>query len=258
MGKHRQFVVKGRPDLFIGGEYDPSAYLEPMNRVNGFKLTMTWLEEDYTYEIEKRYNIKLPFFPKREGKNLTHELKLIARHYISYCWACGTGRSKHRPFERAHVLPKSKCKSERYYDGDHNKVLLCKQCHKDSPDTTNIGFFYHWISQKEPYLKSLIEGVRSALACEYSMEQFKQFFLEESINLEPRNIRKQVEVLGFEDGEGALELTKYHGYNHASRVSFIFDLFNRIHNPNYNHDWHYEGNRVDKDYTLRKFEDDEN
>jgi len=152
MGRYRKPKVKGRPDLFIGGEYDPAAFLEPLKRVNGFSLTMVWLKEDYTYKVEEKYKIKLPFFPRREGYNLNSDLKQIARHYISYCWACGNGRNKHRPFEKAHVLPKSKCSKEHYYDGDHNKVLLCKQCHKDSPDTTNVGFFYHWVSQKEPYL----------------------------------------------------------------------------------------------------------
>jgi len=98
--------------------------------------------------------------------------------------------------------------------------------------------------------------VKVALKCEYSMEQFSKLFSEDSLNLEPKNLKRQVEILGFEDGEGSLELTKYHGYNHASRVSFIFDLFNRIHNPNYEHDWHYEGDRVNKNYKKRKFEDD--
>ena len=246
MGKHRQFKNKGNSDFYVGGEYVYKHNRVPMDYVNGYRLTKKWLKEDYTKKIEGTYGLKLKFFPRKESADVEKEgLELLARHFISYCWGCGVGRSKHKPFEKAHVLPRSKCKVEKYYDKEHNKVLLCKQCHKDSPDTTNIEYFYQWISQKEPYFESLSKGVFKAIKGRYSLAEIQKFFDHDNSKLDPRELRKQVEKIGFDSEDGALRLTKHHGYNHASRVSFIFDLFNRIHNPNYNHDWHYEGNRVD-------------
>lgn len=82
------------------------------------------------------------------------------------CWACGRFESdndvddpniefneifkvwdKQRYLERCHVVPRS-------FGGCNchgNIVLLCRECHKDNPDTDNVEMFKKWIQNRKTY-----------------------------------------------------------------------------------------------------------
>lgn len=80
------------------------------------------------------------------------------------CWACGKwigsldidlddldddkifkAWNNHDYLERCHIFPKAHggCNCEA------NLVLLCKKCHKDSPDTKNLEIFITWVRNRK-------------------------------------------------------------------------------------------------------------
>ena len=100
------------------------------------------------------------------------------------CWACGRFESendiidsklklndifkvwdKQKYLERCHVIPKAiggcNCHG--------NIVLLCKECHKDNPDTDNVEMFKKWIQNRKSFSLRRFESY---------LEVFKIFNLE--------------------------------------------------------------------------------
>jgi hypothetical protein len=75
--------------------------------------------------------------------------------------------------ERAHIVP--------YALGGGNQVsnylLLCKQCHRDSPDTTNPRFLLQWAQRRDSYgIIMLAKWKEAAKYLGVSLEQIYQAF----------------------------------------------------------------------------------
>jgi len=122
------------------------------------------------------------------------------------CWGCGIWNEAfdidldelhgdevfkvwdmHPYLERCHVIPKSLggCCCE------PNLVLLCKNCHKDSPDTNNEKSFFTWVRKRKSFLH--YEKVKMEEALDnfgYSIEDddVKIFKSEEFLNFYKENI----------------------------------------------------------------------
>jgi len=114
------------------------------------------------------------------------------------CWACGKwentsdctdpNASLSKIFkswdgatflERCHVVPKMLGGS----DDCSNLVLLCKKCHKDSPDVKNPKFIQRWIIKKKPYglsfFKAMLEINQDAIKYAYeNIEELQEYFHE--------------------------------------------------------------------------------
>ena len=70
------------------------------------------------------------------------------------CWACDTPEECCK-LERCHILAES-LGGDGYAD---NLFLLCEDCHKESPDTTNREAFFRWVYKKR---KKFAFGVPNA------------------------------------------------------------------------------------------------
>jgi ribosomal protein L37E len=53
------------------------------------------------------------------------------------CWRCGYKSN----LERCHIIPDSLGGS----DSPHNLVLLCRRCHRESPDVNDPSFIWRWL-----------------------------------------------------------------------------------------------------------------
>ena len=115
------------------------------------------------------------------------------------CWACGTfigsldidvsNSEEHEIFkvwenhnylQRCHIIPKALggCNCEA------NVILLCRRCHKSSPDTRDPVHFVNWVKNKKKVFGQEIQNVMTLL--EYSpeegdcelmlMEEFKEYY----------------------------------------------------------------------------------
>jgi len=94
------------------------------------------------------------------------------------CWACGIWNghmdidleglkqkqifkvwNKHRYLERCHVLPNAHggCCCEA------NLVLLCKRCHKTSPDTKSTKLFLDWIKNRRSWFYYWEKDIKEAI-----------------------------------------------------------------------------------------------
>ena len=75
--------------------------------------------------------------------------------------------NKHTYLERCHILPKAHggCNCEA------NLVLLCKNCHKESPDTKNKLLFQKWIKNRKSWFQRRIIEIEKAFEeLNYSLE----------------------------------------------------------------------------------------
>jgi hypothetical protein len=82
----------------------------------------------------------------------------------THCWNCGDNKyrksKKTASLERCHIIPRS-LKGK---DIPSNFVLLCKECHKEAPNTTNPNDMWDWI--KSNYMPFSFYGtytIRKAL-----------------------------------------------------------------------------------------------
>lgn len=105
---------------------------------------------------------------------------------------CGTYRKLwgHRSvrLERAHIIPHALGGS----DSPDNIVLLCKECHLESPDTKYPEMFFLWLAEKRDndYLKMQIDCLQKATdtlgELGYSVEQIQlgvERLLDDSLNI---------------------------------------------------------------------------
>lgn len=65
------------------------------------------------------------------------------------CFACGWWHLScpngcHHGIERAHVIPHASGGSDSDPD---NYALLCKPCHAEAPDTTDVDYFWRWVAE---------------------------------------------------------------------------------------------------------------
>ena len=105
------------------------------------------------------------------------------------CWACGKWYescpdlekqglpvkkvfsywNKHYYLERCHILPKA-------HDGCNcpaNLTLLCKSCHKASPDTRNLALFATWVKNRASNFELIHEDLkRVQKELDYTIEEF--------------------------------------------------------------------------------------
>lgn len=105
------------------------------------------------------------------------ELNLFMDWGEPACWACGRFESdndvvdskeslndifkvwdKQKYLERCHIVPKSMggCNCH------GNIVLLCKECHKDNPDTLNVELFLEWMQNRKQYPERRYETYKNA------------------------------------------------------------------------------------------------
>ncbi len=108
------------------------------------------------------------------------------------CWACGMWRNTSdctdpdasvatifkswngaKFLERCHIIPRMLGGT----DECSNLVLLCKQCHKESPDVKSTKFMKRWITQRKPHGSSFIEALSeiSKEAIQYASNNHKDF-----------------------------------------------------------------------------------
>ena len=95
------------------------------------------------------------------------------------CWACGKWDqhypdvsnpqapaeealefwNKHAYLERCHIIPKAHggCNCE------GNLVLLCKDCHKASPDTLNATIFQTWVRNRRSWIQMGVHDIRTTI-----------------------------------------------------------------------------------------------
>ncbi len=120
------------------------------------------------------------------------------------CWACGKyeedsecKNSNEEPFkswdgakflERCHIIPKMLGGSNQC----SNLVLLCRQCHKESPDVKNPKFMWKWIANRKPYYHHFLEAMLEINldAIKYASENIKEFpdYFEENAGLHGASI----------------------------------------------------------------------
>tara|TARA_R100000773_G_C4183215_1_gene92050 strand:+ start:159 stop:704 length:546 start_codon:yes stop_codon:yes gene_type:complete len=144
-----------------------------------------WLSKDgqeYIDKLSTTYNLD---FDKLKSLNKT-------KH--SFCWACFREDSKtwnQSKLERCHILPDC--------DGGkptpNNLVLLCKDCHKESPTLSDIFYFWEWFVNQEhhafKFAKYIAQQANSLLN-----DDFKQTkSLKDSLK-EVRETLKPVPVAG--------------------------------------------------------------
>ena len=74
---------------------------------------------------------------------------------IFQCW------NKHRYLERCHIIPKA----HRGCNCAANLVLMCRDCHKESPDTNSSESFLKWVRNRKSWIyyrtQKLIEAIES-------------------------------------------------------------------------------------------------
>jgi|14BtaG_2_1085337.scaffolds.fasta_scaffold45255_2 5-methylcytosine-specific restriction endonuclease McrA len=81
--------------------------------------------------------------------------------------------------ERCHIVPKMLGGS----NDCSNLVLLCKHCHKQSPDVKKAKFIQKWIANKKPHGHDLFQALSQINedAIKYvaqNIEEFQDYFLE--------------------------------------------------------------------------------
>ncbi len=115
------------------------------------------------------------------------------------CWACGMwvgeldidltnlkgdaifkSWDSHNYLERCHVIAKAQegCNCEA------NLVLLCKKCHKDSPDTKNPNLFVTWVKNRKScfhHAKIEVNEAIEDLGYEGEDDDYKIFFSKEFV-----------------------------------------------------------------------------
>lgn len=96
-------------------------------------------------------------------KLLPNGYPVITDYYEPSCWACGNwihneyegerirkGDSKSLwndsiyELERCHIIPRALGGS----DTADNLFLMCPHCHKASPDTTDVDYFFDWVMKR--------------------------------------------------------------------------------------------------------------
>jgi 5-methylcytosine-specific restriction endonuclease McrA len=99
------------------------------------------------------------------------------------CWACGydgfreanedvevyENWNRQRYLERCHIIPKAHmgCNCEA------NLVLLCRKCHRVSPDTRSAELFVRWLNGRKSWWEiTYKEIVDAALELDFSFEDF--------------------------------------------------------------------------------------
>lgn len=91
------------------------------------------------------------------------------------CWRCGYFKR----LEKCHIIPDALGGA----DAPENLVLLCKQCHRDAPNTMDKDFFWDWIkSSAVPFYGTF-----------YITQAIKEIESVYDINLEDAFARKQAD-----------------------------------------------------------------
>jgi len=157
--------------------------------------------------IKDKYNIDLPFVPG-EGEERS-----------KYCWACNIGKRHSSLIDQAHVYGRALMNEGD--DHKYNSVLLCRDCHKASPDTSNSEYFFYWMSQQRDYLEKTVEDLEGILSLRYSPESFNKAWNEEGLNasliIEYMEELKRSEFDGFKVINGV-------GNKPSSRTAFIYSM----------------------------------
>ena len=110
-----------------------------------------------------------------ENYALKEDIRISVKHFIDWgepcCWACGyydINKVKETDYkssdqnvfscwnraaylEKCHIIPHS-------ISGDNtagNFVLMCKKCHRDSPDTSSYEAFQVWFDNREHWMNSV-------------------------------------------------------------------------------------------------------
>lgn len=96
--------------------------------------------------------------------------------------------NKHRYLQRCHIVPKSHggCNCEA------NLVLMCRECHKESPDTKSPKSFLTWIKNRKSWIYYRTQKLTEAISnMEYEIEDrdeqiivsesFKAYFIQNAI-----------------------------------------------------------------------------
>ena len=129
---------------------------------------------------------------EKEYKDMSDFEKKLAQQDIGEpsCWACGryednnnydyvhwgenepigkesltrclSSWNKASFLERCHIIPKSLGGT----DDASNLLLLCKPCHKESPDLKNPKYIKRWVAEKENFQKELYHSLANMLKYE--------------------------------------------------------------------------------------------
>jgi len=73
------------------------------------------------------------------------------------CWACSRPNSK--DLERCHIVPHAN-------DGNNeanNFVLMCSDCHAESPTLSDTYYFWEWLSNREHYVFKWVKDITKHL-----------------------------------------------------------------------------------------------
>lgn len=76
-----------------------------------------------------------------------------------FCWGCGIERSKLNSLEACHIVPHSLGGSSEF----ENIVLMCSDCHFESPDHKNKNHFFKWLREKDSNFATVAKKVYSLL-----------------------------------------------------------------------------------------------
>jgi len=101
-----------------------------------------------------------------------------------FCWSCGVNCSKINRLERAHIIPHSLGGGNE----PSNYMLLCSDCHIESPDTEIPDIFFNWLDKKKSNTSVKISTLLD-IVDQYDMSVFNES-LNEIIMEDMKNIRK--------------------------------------------------------------------
>lgn len=104
------------------------------------------------------------------GDAVSEKLRLIDLG-DAFCWACNgprhpllrlsrrvSYRSKQCTLERCHVIPVARGGSNH----PCNLVMMCKQCHKDNPDSVEEGLFWWWFGSVQTQQERMMTDLKKA------------------------------------------------------------------------------------------------
>jgi hypothetical protein len=160
------------------------------------------------------------------------------------CWACGyfsqryesTGEgfdknkdvfsywNAHKYLERCHILPKvlGGCNCEA------NLVLLCKECHRESPDTANLELFAKWMANRQSWIHRDIAKMNVAakeLDYQHDVKDYQLFVSDEYIDYLQTN---GVEVSGNFSWSTKYACLIQFKEEHPDKVQAIRSRFDRV------------------------------
>ena len=134
----------------------------------------------------------------------------------THCWNCGE-EHKHS-LERCHIVPQSK----NGLDIPSNYVLLCKECHIESPDSTNPNRMWDWIKMnKLPMGVPSYKLLKLLILFEnrHSSKKFNDFFQGFDSNFVIEELEKLLQ-----------ETAGVHGFNFSIETyySVLCDLIDKL------------------------------